>query len=144
MKIAIGFYGITRSLSYTINSIQKNIVFQAKKEFDTTLFCHFFKQESINNPRTNEVGLLDVNEWKLLNCNKVLIDDIDTLKENELFTQLFKFGNSWEDNGESLKNIIRQLLSLKIVTNQIQKTDEYDVIVFIRPDMLFHLSLIHI
>ena len=73
MKIAIGFFGLTRSLTYTIYSIRNNIynVLNAHNiEYD--VFLHTYRLNSYNNRRTNEkitnqrdIEILN-NEYKLL------------------------------------------------------------------------------
>ena len=140
IKIAIAFYGITRSLKYTIDSIYKNIINPTKEIANVKIFCHFFSQTSIENPRTNESIITDPNEWKLLNPDIYIIDEVDVAKEKIIYENLIKFGNAWEDDGQSLKNIIRQLISLQIISNKIEENDNFDYIIFARPDMIYHDS----
>ena len=72
MKVAIGFFGITRSLKYTIDSIRKNI-FSAldseNVEFD--VFVHCYSLTTYKNKRTKEnienSFMIDNDEYKLLN-----------------------------------------------------------------------------
>lgn len=49
-KLAIGFYGIIRSLNYTIDSIEKNI-FNILKEnnFNYDLFVHTYNLDEYKN-----------------------------------------------------------------------------------------------
>ena len=141
MRIAIAFYGITRSLSFTAQSIQKNIIEPAKLEGETTVFCHFFEQKYIDNPRTQEVGELNINEWKLLNADTVIIEDISNELEEYYLSALLPYGNAWEDTGQSLRNILRQLISLERVTHAIESKGDFDLIIYARPDMLFHDAL---
>ena len=55
MKIAIGFFGITRSLKYTIDSINKNFfdVFKSNN-IDYDIFIHSYILKSYKNNRTGE------------------------------------------------------------------------------------------
>jgi hypothetical protein len=138
MKIAIGFYGITRSLGSTINSIRENIIDPCRNYADTQVFAHFYNQKNIENPRTLESGQLDQNEWKLLSSDFCKIDEIGESEELELCAEVRKFGNAWEDGGQSTANLIRQLLSLKRLTNNIYDIDKYDIIIYVRPDMFYH------
>ena len=57
-RISVAFFGITRSLSYTIDSIRSNIFASARGYGDVFVCCHFFHQSTINNPRSGEKGLL--------------------------------------------------------------------------------------
>ena len=137
-KIAIAFYSITRSLKYTINSIQENIINQAKCAGDIKVYSHFYKQDVISNPRTNESATIDPDEWKLLNSDVNCIEEIDDDTEKELFNKIIQYGNSWEDSGESLRNILRQLSSLHKVTRLIENDGDFDLVIFARPDMCYH------
>jgi hypothetical protein len=138
MKIAIAFYGITRSLKYTATSIAQNVTQPAKSVGAVTVYCHFFRQRHISNPRTGEVGLLDLDEWNLLSPDVALLEEPDLLCEQEHFDALWPFGDAWEDEGQSLRNILRQLISLQRVTQEIRRNGGADVVIFLRPDMLFH------
>jgi hypothetical protein len=138
MKIAIAFYGITRSLRFTSESILSNIIAPAKAAGEVAVYCHFFKQHSINNPRTGEVGPLDVNEWQLIHPDVSLIEEIDLPTEDQYLGPLLPYGNAWEDEGQSMRNIVRQLISLKRVTHLVQQAGGADIVIFVRPDMWFH------
>ncbi|MDO8651964.1 MAG: hypothetical protein Q7R66_07235 [Undibacterium sp.] len=136
--IILVFYGITRSLQHTYQSIFENIIQPARIEANTKTYCHFFNQKEINNPRTAEVGTLNPDEWRLLKPDVFIIDEINNESENKYIDELSRYGNAWEDSGESLRNIIRQLLSLQRITRRIQADGGADLVVFIRPDMLIH------
>jgi hypothetical protein len=138
MKIAIGFYGITRSLKHTIKSINQNILQACKRHASINVYAHFYEQQIINNPRTREQGSLDPDEWRLLQADQVQIDKIDESQDLETLSQFSKFGNSWEDEGQSTLNIIRQLDSLKKLTQLILRDHEFNMVIFVRPDMYYH------
>ena len=69
MKVALCFWGLTRSLKYTIESIKQNI-FQPLDDghIEYKIFVHTFFFNSIyNNPRANERNItLDFDEYSLL------------------------------------------------------------------------------
>lgn len=138
MRIAIGFYGITRSLKHTAGSIHRNVLEPARRAGEVTVFCHFYVQQMIDNPRTGEYGSLDPDEWKLLAPDHCGLEPAGSQREVELFTQLQGFGNAWEDDGQSLRNIIRQLTSLQKVSQMIRKTSDFDLVVYLRADMEYH------
>lgn len=137
-NIVIAFYGITRSLKYTIESIRSNILEPARQAGKVTIYCHFFKQHTINNPRTGEVGRLDVDEWRLLSPDVSCIEEVDSAIEDKHMAMLLPYGNAWEDEGQSLRNILRQLISLQRVTQRVQQQSAIDMVVFLRADMLYH------
>ena len=62
-KIAICFFGITRSLKYTIGSIEENILNPARTLGDVRVFAHFFNQERVENSRSRESTALDRSEY---------------------------------------------------------------------------------
>ena len=138
-RVVIAFYGITRSLKYTIESIRSNVIEPARLVGDVTLLCHFFKQATISNPRTSEFGLLDLDEWKLLTPDFISLQEVDTATEDVHIQKLTPYGNAWEDNGESLRNVLRQMLSLQRVTAMISNhVQSADVVIFLRADMEYH------
>jgi hypothetical protein len=141
MKIAIGFYGITRSLKSTIKSINQNILEVCKRQARIKVYAHFYEQLTINNPRTQEQGQLDPDEWRLLQADQIQIDNIDKSHDEEMLSQFSKYGNSWEDEGQSTLNIIRQLHSLKKLTQMMLSDHDFEIAIFVRPDMFYHDEL---
>tara|TARA_B110000971_G_C19848051_1_gene425746 strand:+ start:169 stop:510 length:342 start_codon:yes stop_codon:yes gene_type:complete len=80
-KIAIGFYGITRSLKYTVNSINENIFDILKiNNIEYDIFIHTYHLDNYANVRTNEV-VINIDEYKLLNANFKEIENQDNIKE---------------------------------------------------------------
>ena len=83
-KVAIGFYGITRSLKYTIDSIKTNIfdVF-TKNNMDYDVFLHTYFLNNYSNKRAKETITtnIDNNEYKLLNPKYFNQDDQDEIKK---------------------------------------------------------------
>ena len=80
IKIALAFFGITRSLKYTIDSIKKNILEVFKKNnIDCTIFMHTYKLNVYKNPRTGESTDKIDNEEYLIN--------LPTEPQDELYDQ---------------------------------------------------------
>ena len=138
VNIAIAFYGITRSLKYTAESINTNLIKPTRKFGNCKVFAHFFNQKIINNPRTNEYLENDTNQSNMLHIDHKVISEIKKIEASKILKDLIPYGNAWEDNLESLQNIIRQLISLKIVTGIIENDNHYDYVMFARPDMEYH------
>ena len=78
MKIVLGFFGITRSLKYTIKYIKLNILdILIRNKIDYDIFIHTYKLNSYENIRTGElIDNIDNEEYKLLNAKYIQIDDI--------------------------------------------------------------------
>ena len=69
MKIALAFWGLTRSLKYTIESINEKILNILKKHnIEYKIFMHTWTVNSVyNNTRSKEANIkLDNEEYKLL------------------------------------------------------------------------------
>lgn len=137
-KIAIAFYGISRSLSYTAPSIHDKLINPTRAFGDCVVFCHFYDQRVVCNPRTQEQGQLNPDEWRLLHPDIANIAPLELDREQKLLEALKPFGNAWEDDWNSLQNILRQLLSLQHATHMISTHGNFDYVVLARPDMEYH------
>ena len=141
-RIAICFFGITRSLKFTIDSIRKNILEPAEKIGEVRVYSHFFKQVFIENPRSKENGRLCQNEYQLLPSDWIKLEQPDNcLLLNEI-NELKKFGDEWGDDFRSLRNLVHQLHSLDQVTNAALQW-EPNIVIFSRPDLRYHDTLIN-
>lgn len=143
MHIAICFFGLTRSLKFTIESIEK--IFKTLSEHDITYttFLHTYNKENLTNPRSNEINCeLDTEEYKLLNCDNVCITNQESFLSSlsVQFIELLKIkGDAWNDNFISFTNFLCQLNSLQIVTNQWKTSNNnYDLVLYLRPDLLYN------
>jgi hypothetical protein len=141
MKIAICFFGITRNLKdHTLDSIEKHLM-ASVAELDPAYkkFGHFNLVSRLSNPRSGEEDIaIDPNEFKLLNCDAVSHTDQSWLDGNLDFEQIQKYGDAWEDNFSSLKNLIRQLYSLNRVTELLLQTGQhFDLVIYSRTDLRF-------
>jgi hypothetical protein len=137
LKIGVVFYGITGSLTHTIESIQRNIISTARQVGTTFVACHFFDQKSIWNPRTNEFQDLIQDEYKLLKADHVQIDAPEQCLSRFDLQRITNAGDIWGDNCKSIKNILHQLYSLDLVTATVIERKS-DIVLFCRPDLLYH------
>ena len=140
MKIGLAFFGITRSLKYTIKYIKLNILdilIRNNIEFD--IFIHTYKLNTYKNIRTNEfINNIDNEEYKLLNAKYVQIDDQDEIKEKINLPLYRTNADPWETNYNSVDNFILAQYSKSQLVNMIEKTNiDYDYIIFLRPDVLY-------
>ena len=85
MKICLGFFGITRSLKHTIESINNNILDVLKlNNIEYDIYLHTYYLNSYSNKRHNEIVNttdIDNSEYKLLNADYIEIDHQDTIKK---------------------------------------------------------------
>ena len=139
MKIAICFRGISRSLTHTIPSIRENVLIPARTLGEVRVFTHLFDQKEIDNPRTGEKGQLDTAEYQLLESDWLSLEPPGECLAQHRFDELKSFGDPWNDNFSSLKNLIHELHSLKQGWLAAQAWDA-DAYLFLRPDLLYHQS----
>ena len=139
MKISILFFGITRSLPWTIDSIRKNVVTPARKHGEVTILCHFYQQDRIDNPRSGENGAQNPDDYKLLSPDWVSLEPPGRCLSQWNFDEIYRHGDIEGDNGKSLGNLIHQLHSLNCVTERALQ-DHPDLVIFCRPDLCYHDS----
>ncbi len=140
MRIAIGFFGLIRSLKFTHESIKDNLLNILENnghEYD--IYMHTYDLKVLTNKRTHEKDVtLNVMDYKLLNPKEIIIDDQDEFDKSFDYEKIMSYGNAWEksnDNFSSLKNLIRQLNSLKKLTQLLSEKPKYDIYIYIRPDL---------
>jgi hypothetical protein len=141
MKVALCFWGLTRSLKYTIHSINKYILEVFKdKNIEYKIFLHTFRFDSTyNNPRASETDIeLDFDEYKLLNPNYVEIEDQDEVKTNIGMDKYRLSPDPWESGYISVDNFICAMYSKKQLGIMVENCDlTFDYIVYLRPDVKY-------
>jgi len=136
-KIAVCFWGLTRSLKYTLSSIQS--VIQSLREVgDVTVFLHTYAVRSTyTNERAREKDIrLDPDEWKALNPEYHEVEDQDEVKKSIDFSAYRSSGDPWDNNYATLDNFILAMRSLNKVTDLMMK-HSFTHVVFMRPDVKF-------
>jgi hypothetical protein len=66
-RVALAFYGLTRSLQYTVDSIKENVMDKltaAGYKYD--VYLHTYDLNNIENLRSGEANRLNTSEWTLL------------------------------------------------------------------------------
>lgn len=137
--LAICFFGITRSLRYTLPSITANVLEPLRRLGDVRVYAHFYEQAEIDNPRSGEKGALDPTEYRLLRADRLMLERPDTLQPG-WFETIAAHGDFWQDGNRSLRNLLHQLHSLDMVTGMALE-DGMKICVFCRPDLRYHDSL---
>jgi len=141
MKVALCFWGLTRSLKHTINSIQEHILQPLQQaQIEYTIFLHTFTMSTkYHNPRAGEVNMyLDFDEYKLLNPDYIQIDDQDEIKAKIQITKYHSLPDPWESNYICLDNFVCAMYSKKQLGIMVKNSGEqFDYIVYLRPDVRF-------
>lgn len=148
-RVAVCLYGlISRSLKYTHKSIEENIVHALEEEgYEVDLFAHSFKLHSLTNPRSFELEKqLNTSDVFHLKYTDYMVEN-QTLVDNYLNFHVFeKFGSAWQEQREtnfhSLRNILRQLYSLRLswhVMNRYANNckHNYTAVILARPDCYY-------
>jgi hypothetical protein len=142
MKVSLGFFGITRSLKYTIESINNNILDILKlNNIDYDIYLHTYYLNTYSNKRSNEnVNPTDIDnaEYKLLNADYLEMDHQDTIKDKINLSLYRTHSDPWKTDYNSVDNFILGQYSKLKLTNMIEKSKiKYDYILFMRPDCLY-------
>lgn len=142
MKICLGFFGITRSLKHTIESINNNILDVLKlNNIEYDIYLHTYYLNSYSNKRHNEIVNttdIDNSEYKLLNADYIEIDHQDTIKKKINLSSYRTHPDPWYSDYNSVDNFILGQYSKLRLTNMIEKSKiNYDYILFMRPDCLY-------
>jgi hypothetical protein len=138
-RICICFYGLARSLKFTIHSIQNNIIRELiKNGYYINIYFHTYDLDVINNKRSNEKNIkLNVNEYKLLEPDFLSITSQKLFDSTININKYLIKGDPWPDNPKnSLLNLLRQLNSLKIVTSM-HSSKNYLLYLYLRPDLKY-------
>jgi len=140
MKVALAFFGITRSLKYTIESIKTNIFHILKlNEIEYDIFMHTYRVNNYTNIRTGEkTNSYDNDEYKLLNPKYIQIDDQEEIKKRINMNLYRTHPDPWKTNYNSVDNFILAQYSKAQLVEMIDNTNvQYDYVIYIRPDCLY-------
>lgn len=137
MRIAICFFGITRSLKYTINHINKhifNVFKQNNIEYDT--YVHTYYLERYFNRRAGErLNKVDNNEYKMLKPDYLQIDNQNDILKKLDVKQYRTHRDPWTSGYNCVDNfILAQYSKLQLVKMIKKGGKQYDYILYMRPD----------
>lgn len=141
MKVALLFYGLARSLKYTITQIRYNIFDVLNKngiEFDIYFHTYFFNKEYTNN-RANEINIrVDNQEYKLLSPNYFSYDYDDEIRNTLRLEQYHTHRDIWITEYKTFDNFILAFYSKMKVYELMKNTNiYYDYVIYLRPDVLY-------
>jgi len=137
MKIALVFFGITRSLRYTIHSIQRNIL-DPLSNHSVDIMMHTYSMKKYKNARTREASASYNNsEYKLLNPDRFKIEDLPTVKRKLQLSNYRSHKDPWETKYNSVDNFILAQYSKYQLVSMLENAGRYEYILFIRPDCLY-------
>ena len=139
MRIAILFWGITRSLKHTLDSFNENIVKMfIKNNINYDIYIHSYKMNrKLCNSRSKEYNVeYDNEEYKLLNPQYIEIEDEDEVKTRINFEQYKTHYDCYNTDYKNIDNFIYAVYSKQKVSQLVEKSGkEYDYIIYLRPDV---------
>lgn len=151
-KVAILFFGLTRSLKTIYNNLKENIFDElTNNNFSYDIFIHTY---NLTNPYINpwskeNITNYDNKAYEILNAKYYIIEDQNKV-ENLLNINSYcsKLGN-WKGCANTLemkrylvRNMILALHSKKMVTKLFEKhKNDYDYVIITRPDQLLHSKI---
>jgi hypothetical protein len=138
--IFVCFFGITRSLRYTIGSIERNVTGPARALAPTRSYAHLYEQERAMGTRGREEGRLVRGEHQMLRLDRLELEAPGDCLETWGFERLKAHGDTWRNDFASMRNLVHQLHSLHRVTSMALE-DGAEICVFCRPDLEYHDSL---
>jgi hypothetical protein len=154
IKLAICFFGLTRSLKMTHASINKYLfepLIRGGIRYD--IFLHTYKmKKKYSNPWAEEKDIiLDANEYKLLEPTHHMLESKEVVSKKLALEKYRTHGNPWKNqqgqvSGDftTLDNHILYLWSLKQLTKMWVEVDakrQYSHIIYCRPDVLYQVPL---
>ena len=139
VKCAVAFFGLPRNSEVCFPSIQKNIYGSLPDGAVVRSFYHLYEQERIDNPRSNEKEKISSSNYVPFKGMEGELEKPGLVLEKWNFKYFHSLGDTWGDEGISIKNLIHQLHSLRQVTLLIEESGMApDFVIFVRPDLIYH------
>lgn len=140
MKIAVALFGIPRGADITMPVIAQNIIGPCQASGETRVFFHLFKQSHVTNARSGDNAVISADAYAPFQRFQGQLEPPDLCLRRWHFDLVKTFGDHYGDGFQSVRNLLHQLHSLRQVTKAVSGWGA-DVVVFIRPDLLYHQPL---
>ena len=140
MKVCVCLYGLVqRSLHLTLKHLE-NFVFSKNCDiyihtFDTD---HAYADRDNGEDKPTKVSIDGVLKLKAKKC---MIESEKDFNENFDFKKFEKFGDPFDNNFNSLHNLLRELHSVQKVYELIDRSVKYDHVIMTRADLCFDKPL---
>ena len=150
-KVAILFFGLTRTLEKTVDSIKTNLFTPFNENLiHYDIFIHTYKifgRYSNMWTRENTANYNNEDVETLLNPKYFIYDNQETIIDNINFNDYYKKLGNWTGMSKEMtkyliKNMCLALYSKKQITLLFDKhIHDYDYAIIIRPDTLLHTKI---
>ena len=116
-RIAVLFFGLPRCSSVCMPSIERNLLEPLRAlgvgaEIHT--LHHLNRQQEVVNPRSNENGALDEDNYRWFAGREGVVEAPDPALIATMLPSLLAFGDTYGDGGASLRNLLFQLMILSV------------------------------
>lgn len=138
--IGIVFFGIPRAGASNFPAIVENIIAPAEALGRVVVRYHFYSQAWVLNPKSSENSALPQGDYLPYRDYSGILEDPAVIETSFDLDKICSYGDAYGDGFVSLKNLVRQLHSLEVVTGQVLAEDP-DIVVYVRPDLRYHQSL---
>lgn len=148
-RVAICFFGLTRSLKYTIDSIRTFLLdplLLAGIAYD--VYVHTYNSSIVFSPRAGERNLnIEWSDYKLLHPKRFQIDSAELISNalvNPRMQHILKNGDPWKEKKPhiTLRNHVLALYSIKVLTDMwLNSKCKYDAVIVTRSDLYFFQPL---
>lgn len=135
-RVGVAFYGLPRGHLVTQPVLQQ-LLDTLRQDFDVRPRHHLYRVHELSNPRSGEQAPMapQAYHWFAGMAGEVVTPE--TVPEPWLRAMLAQAGDVQHDGQRSARNLLMQLYSLRAVTQALAQ-DDPDVVLFLRPDLLYH------
>lgn len=137
LRISVVFFGVPRCSAVTVPSIETRILAPLRRCGAVRVTYHLFRQGRIDNPRSGEAGDLNPSNYDFLATYAGALETPPDLRDTDDYRSLSQRGDRWGNDAATLHNSLRQLHALASSWGAVRQ-DDPDVVVFLRPDLLYH------
>jgi hypothetical protein len=144
-KVAICFFGLVKQINHVRSSVEECIFTALRQQgYDYELFCHTYQLERFANSRNREAEVAieptSIECWSPLTIQYSDPQSVDRLYPLE---RHLANGDPWRNGGTSMRFYLRQLFSLRAVTELWERrATEFDYVLYLRPDLRFYTPLV--
>ena len=144
-RVAVVFFGLIRCGKKSWPSIKSNFldVLSNTRNITFDCFCHTYDLKTINNPRSKEINacLEDVEHYaNVLGTTRFKIENQEQVVDKMMkLSSYTTHGDPWNDQFTSLRNLLRQLHSLREGTRMWQEhNNDYNAVLCLRSDLIYN------
>lgn len=135
-RVGVAFYGLPRGHLVTQPVLQQ-FLDTLRQEFEVCPRYHLYRVQELSNPRSGEQALMSAEAYHWFASMPGEIVSPAEVPAHWMEERLSQAGDVQHDGQRSARNLLLQLHSLRAVTKALIQ-DEPDVVLFMRPDLLYH------